>query len=251
MSEDLSIGEDGCIQGLLEILRIPYTGSSVQASAAAMDKITTKRLLAGSGVTMPQDWTWSLGEGLPEGVRYPVVAKTPQGGSTLGIVMVDDEAQLEAALVDHKELDSRVLLEERVDGVEITVAVLDGQALPAVEIVPDSGFFDFEAKYTEGRTTYLVPARISPETLRAAQHAALVAWERLGLSGVVRADFIVREDGTPVFLEVNTIPGMTATSLSPMAADAVGISFEELVDRVARSARLHLARHDGRQELEG
>ncbi len=243
-------GEDGCIQGLLEIMRIPYTGSSVQASAAAMDKITTKRLLADAGIPMPADWTWTAGEPLPEGVTYPVVAKTPQGGSTLGIVMVDDEAGLERALVDLKDFDDRVLLEERVDGIEITVAVLDGQALPAVEIVPDSGFFDFEAKYTEGCTQYIVPARVSDETLRAAQRHALVAWERLGLSGVVRADFIVDPQGVPVFLEVNTIPGMTATSLSPMAAEAVGITFEELVDRVARSARLHLARRDGRQELD-
>ncbi len=244
-------GEDGCVQGLLEILRIPYTGSSVQASAAAMDKITTKRLLGDSGIPMPADWTWSAGDPLPDDVVYPVVAKTPQGGSTLGIQIADDEADLEKALVELRELDSRVLLEEKIEGLEITVAVLDGQALPAVEIVPDSGFFDFEAKYTKGRTDYIVPARISSETLRAAQRHALVAWERLGLSGIVRADFIVADDGTPVFLEVNTIPGMTATSLSPMAANAVGIGFEALVDRVARSARLHLARRDDRQDLDG
>jgi D-alanine-D-alanine ligase len=243
-------GEDGCIQGLLEIMRIPYTGSSVQASAAAMDKITTKRLLAGTGIPMPRDWAWTNGESLPEGVQYPVVAKTPQGGSTLGILMVGDEAELELALVDLAKLDRRVLLEERIEGTEITVAVLDGQALPAVEIVPDSGFFDFEAKYTEGCTQYLVPARISDLSLRAAQSHAVTACELLGLTGIVRVDFIVRTDGTPVFLEVNTIPGMTATSLSPMAAAAVGISFEDLVDRVAQSARLHLVRQDDRQDID-
>ncbi len=244
-------GEDGCVQGLLEIMRIPYTGSSVQASAAVMDKITTKRLLAESGIPMPRDWTWTVGDPVPEGVTFPVVAKTPQGGSTKGIEIASDAAQLAEHLQDLKEYDDRVLIEEMVEGVEITVAVLDGETLPAVEIVPKtaSGIFDYEAKYTKGSTTYVVPARITDDTLRAAQRHSRVAWELLGLSGVVRADFIVREDGTPVFLEVNTIPGMTATSLSPMAANAVGISFEELVDRLARSARVHLSRMDGRQDL--
>ena len=216
-----------------------------------MDKITTKRLLDDTDVPMPADRVWRAGEPLPQDLRLPVVAKTPQGGSTLGLVMCDTRAELERALVDLAPIDDRVLLEEKVEGLEITVAILEGQVLPVVEIVPDSGFFDFEAKYTEGCTTYVVPARISEETARAAQRHALTAWTRLGLGGVARADFIVTDEGIPMFLEVNTIPGMTATSLSPMAAGAVGISFEELVDRLARAARLGLARRDGRQDLDG
>ena len=239
-----AFGEDGCVQGLLEVMRIPYTGSGPKASAVAMDKVTTKRLLADSEVVMPADVVWRQGEGLPD-IPLPVVAKTPRGGSTLGIQMVEDEAGLERALVELGELDDCVLLEQRVSGDEITVAVLDGRALPVVAIVPDSGFFDFEAKYTKGCTTYEVPAtRVSAETQAAAQRHAVTAFERLGLAGIARADFIVDEAGTPWFLEINTIPGMTATSLSPMAAQGVGVSFEELVERVLLGARLRLQRRD-------
>ena len=237
-------GEDGCVQGLLEILRIPYTGSSVHGSAAAMDKSTTKRLLMDTAIQLPQDWLWKAGDPLPEDLLYPIVAKTPEGGSTLGIEICADEESLRAALVRLSDMDDRVLLEAFVAGTEITVAVLDGEALPVVAILPDSGFFDFEAKYTKGATRYVVPAEL-PESVSAKARAdAVLACERLELGGVARADFIVDEKGIPWFLEVNTIPGMTATSLSPMAADAVGLSFPELVERVLLGARLHLKRWD-------
>lgn len=239
-------GEDGCVQGLLEILRIPYTGSSASASAAAMDKITTKRLLLGSGVPMPKDTTWRKGDPIPESVSYPVVAKTPEGGSTIGIQICPDRAALELALEELQEMDDEVLLEDFVEGREITVAVLDGQAMPVVEIVPESGFFDFEAKYTEGSTRYLVPAPLDEEVAEAAQRHAVESYTKMGLSGIARADFIVDAEGIPVFLEINTIPGMTATSLSPMAAAETGISFEELVERVLLGSRLYL---DDRRSL--
>jgi D-alanine-D-alanine ligase len=233
-------GEDGCVQGMLEILRIPYTGSGASASAAAMDKITTKRLLADSGIPMPSDRTWSVGEPLPEGLHYPVVAKTPEGGSTLGLEICANEAELSRALQNLQRMGQEVLLEEFIAGREITVAVLEGEAFPVVEIVPDSGFFDFEAKYTEGRTRYLVPAPLDDEVARSAQTFAKAAYRKMRLSGIARADFIVDETGTPMFLEINTIPGMTATSLSPMAAAEAGIPFEELVEKLLLGARLEL-----------
>ncbi len=239
-----AFGEDGCVQGLLEVMRIPYTGSGPKESAVAMDKVTTKRLLADTDIAMPADAVWRRGDGLPH-IGLPVVAKTPCGGSTLGIAMVDDEAGLERALVELGELDDTVLLEQRIAGDEITVAVLDGRALPVVAIVPESGFFDFEAKYTKGATRYVVPAMLPEDTARLARAGAVTAYQTLGLSGIARADFIVDAQGVPWFLEINTIPGMTATSLSPMAAQAVGVDFDSLVDGLLLRARLHLAPHDG------
>ena len=233
-------GEDGCVQGMLEILRIPYTGTGASASAAAMDKITTKRLLADSGIPMPSDRTWRRGEPAPEGLSFPVVAKTPEGGSTLGLQICADMTELHEALEELQEMGADVLLEDFVQGREITVAVLDGVALPVVEIVPDSGFFDFEAKYTEGKTRYIVPAPLDEEVARASQNFAVIAYQKMRLSGISRADFIVDQSGTPMFLEINTIPGMTATSLSPMAAAEAGISFEELVEKLLLGARLEL-----------
>jgi len=241
-------GEDGCVQGMLEILRIPYTGSGASASSAAMDKIITKRCLEGAGLAMPGDHTWRRGEVLPHGITYPVVAKTPEGGSTLGIQICSDEAHLLEAIEALKEMDDEVLLEDFVAGREITVAVLDGESLPVVEIETDSGFFDFDAKYTKGATRYLVPAPLSKAITMRAQQDAATAYRLMGLHGIARADFIVDEAGVPYFLEINTIPGMTATSLSPMAAEEAGISFEVLVERILLSARLELENRSGLAE---
>jgi len=242
-------GEDGCVQGLLEILRIPYTGSGPSASSFAMDKITTKRLLADSGIPMPSDHTWRIGEPIPSNMSYPVVAKTPEGGSTLGIQICADPQALEAALEELQHMDQEVLLEDFVAGREITVAVLEGVSLPVVEIVPDSGFFDFQSKYTEGMTRYLVPAPLEASVAQAAQKYAAIAYEKMGLKGIARADFIVDSEGTPRFLEINTIPGMTATSLSPMAAAEYGIPFEELVEKLLISADLELKNLSGVAEI--
>lgn len=235
-----AFGEDGCVQGLLEILRIPYTGSSVRGSAVAMDKVATKRMLRGTGIPLPEDRVWRAGEPFPEGLSFPVMAKTPGGGSTIGVYRCEDTGALERALVACKELGEEVLVEQFIAGDEITVAVLSGRALPVVAIVPESGFFDFEAKYTKGRTRYIVPAPIAPAVAAAAQRHAEMAFRTLALSGVARADFIVDSTGTPWFLEINTIPGMTATSLSPMAAGAVGMSYEDLVEALLKDARLHV-----------
>jgi D-alanine-D-alanine ligase len=239
-----SFGEDGCVQGLLEVMRIPYTGSSAAASAMAMDKIATKRLLQGTGVRLPTDHVWRTGDPIPTDVPLPVVAKTPTGGSTIGIYLCHTQSELEAALAACAEMGAEVLLEQMISGEEITVALLDGRALPIVAIRPEEGFFDFEAKYTKGKTEYLVPAPIADSTRDDAQEQARISYRAMNLAGIARADFIVDAKGTPWFLDVNTIPGMTATSLSPMAAGAAGMSFDYLVEHLLRGARLHLDRAD-------
>ena len=234
------LGEDGCVQGLLEVMRIPYTGSGVRGSAIAMDKIATKRMLRGEGIDMPQDRIWRKGDPFPEDLRFPVMAKTPEGGSTLGIRKCMDAGELESGLLYCLDFAPEVLLEEFVEGDEITVAVLAGRPLPVVAIQPESGFFDFEAKYTKGRTRYIVPAPIPAASAARAQAAAQRAYEVLGLDGVARADFILDAQGIPWFLEINTLPGMTATSLSPMAAGQIGMSFEDLVEALLLRARLRV-----------
>lgn len=235
-----ALGEDGCVQGLCEVMRIPYTGSGVRGSAIAMDKIATKRMLRGA-VRMAEDRVWRRGEEFPTALRFPLMVKTPEGGSTLGIRKCHDAAELEAGLLYCMEFADEVLIEEFVQGYEITVAVLEGRALPVVQIVPENEMFDFEAKYTKGKTNYIVPAPIPDAVAAEASAAAVAAYRMLGLAGVARADFIVDADGRPWFLEINTLPGMTETSLSPMAAGVVGMSFEDLVERILQGATLRVA----------
>jgi D-alanine-D-alanine ligase len=229
-------GEDGCVQGLLEVMGIPYTGSAVRASAVAMDKVSTKRAMIGvPGVVMARD-TVVHGPG-PIGLTFPVVVKPANAGSTIGISIVKSPAELDAAVTAARVYDSEILVEEFVEGDEITVAVVDGKAYPVVRILPESGFFDYAAKYTKGMTKYECPAQILPKSFEAAQRAAEAAYVALGCRGLARADFIVRKaDGQPVFLEINTIPGMTPTSLSPMAAKVVGISYPELCEKILVTA---------------
>lgn len=230
-------GEDGCVQGLLEVMGIPYTGSDVRASAVAMDKLATKRALASDrAVVMAADHVVRRGAPMPEGIELPVVVKPLVGGSTIGISIAKTPEELDSGVAAALALHPEVLLEAFVEGEEITVAVVDGRALPVIRIVPESGFFDFEAKYTKGRTRYEVPAEIPPQTAEAATRGAEAAYRGLGCRGLARADFIVSSDGTPIFLEINTLPGMTATSLSPMAAGAQGMSFEDLVEHVLHGA---------------
>lgn len=229
-------GEDGCVQGLLEVMGIPYTGCGVRASAVAMDKIATKRAVAGlPGVRMASDAVVRAGDPLPN-LGFPVICKPAVGGSTIGMSICADAAQLRAGVDTALQLNDEVLVETFVKGDEVTVAVLDGEALPVVAIIPESGFFDFEAKYTKGRTRYEVPAPIPDEVARKCQAAAVAVYKALGCQGLCRSDFLIPGDGDPVFLEINTIPGMTATSLSPMAAGAAGIPFAELVERVLLGA---------------
>jgi D-alanine-D-alanine ligase len=232
-------GEDGCVQGLLEIMGIPYTGSGVRASAVAMDKVATKRALASiPGIVQARDAVWSPGRPAPRDLTFPVVVKPANAGSTIGITKVDSASELAAALELAATLDATVLVEEYVHGEEITAPILDDVALPIVRILPESGFFDYAAKYTKGLTRYECPGIVAAGVGEKAQAAALAAHRALGCSGLTRSDFIVRGDGTPVFLEINTLPGMTATSLSPMAAAVVGMDYGELCERILAGAHL-------------
>jgi len=206
-----------------------------------MDKISTRRMLRDTGVRLPGDRVWRAGDDFPNDITLPVVAKTPTGGSTIGIYMCETAGDLEKALADCQRWGQEILLEDKIVGEEITVAIFNSHPLPVVSIRPHSSrFFDFEAKYTKGQTDYLVPAPLPEAIVKDAQRQALIAYERLGLWGVARADFIVDEQQKSWFLEINTIPGMTATSLSPMAAAAIGMSFETLVEELLLGARLWL-----------
>lgn len=242
-----AFGEDGAVQGLLEVMRIPYTGSGVQASAIAIHKTTTKRLLDGKGVRLPADVSWSPGDPLPT-LPLPLICKTPRGGSTLGILKAHTEQELQTALDQLGALDASVLVEQIIEGEEATCAVLDGRPLPVTLIRPVDQYFDFEAKYTEGKTEYLTPAPLPEAVLADIQAQSKAAYEALGLRGVARADYMVDKQGKAWFLEINTLPGMTATSLSPMAAAADGMDFGSLVEHLLRSATLELRPADGSEQ---
>ncbi|MDT8441654.1 MAG: D-alanine--D-alanine ligase [Desulfuromonadales bacterium] len=234
-------GEDGTVQGLLEIMGIPYTGSGVLASSLAMDKRMTKELLIRHGVSTPAFVSYRHGDDLDVLLHgwqnYPVVVKPAREGSTIGISRVEDRAGLDAGLRTALQHDELALVEEFIDGVELTVAVLDGAALPIIQVVPKDGFYDYQAKYTPGQTEYLLPAPLAAGLTRRVQDAAVAACALLGCRGAARVDFMVR--GDELFcLEVNTIPGMTETSLLPKAAAAAGIDFRDLVLRILDDAGL-------------
>ncbi len=232
-------GEDGTVQGLLEMLDIPYTGSDVLSSALAMDKVASKRMFGACSVPTPPWQVLEPHEG-PGAARLPppLVAKPPRGGSTLGVAVARDAPAVPEAVGRARAVEPRVLLEAFVEGLEITVGVLDAEPLPIVEIRPDSGFYDFESKYTPGRTRYLCPAPLEPGAAARSTEAAVAAYRALGCSGAARVDLRLDPDGAPWVLEVNTIPGMTPTSLLPKAARAAGMSFEDLVERILAGASL-------------
>lgn len=239
-------GEDGCIQGLLEILNIPYTGSSVMTSALAMDKYLTKDIARQEGLATPDSLFYDafveeLDAFLQKfNLRYPVVVKPSREGSTIGIAKVSALAELKAAIQAAAQLDSRVLIEGFVQGREVTVPVLNQEALPVLEVVPKNGFYDYQSKYTPGATTYTCPAQIPEAWTRRVQEDAKRIYRRLGCEGVARADFIFDADGTPYFLEINTLPGMTGTSLVPKSAAVAGMNFGELVEKILDTARLKI-----------
>lgn len=236
-------GEDGCVQGLLESLAIPYTGSGVLASSVGMDKVLSKLvfrtlcLSVTEYVVLPRERLEQVTVAdLPFGL--PCVVKPSGEGSSVGVHLVKDAAGLTAACADAAAFKGEVIVERYVKGKEIQVAVLDGQALGAIEVVPANEFYDYAAKYTAGTTQYFYPARISAAHTRAVMDAAEVAHRGLGCAGVTRTDFILTADGTPYILEVNTLPGMTATSLVPKIAAGNGISFPDLCERLLDTAAL-------------
>ncbi|HEX2265570.1 MAG TPA: D-alanine--D-alanine ligase, partial [Solirubrobacterales bacterium] len=240
-------GEDGTAQELLEILGIPFTGPGVAACARCMDKVAAKRHLRAAGVPTP-DWfafnetafrelgaADALGV-LEERLGFPLVVKPSRGGSALGVKFAAGGGEVPEALVSAFSYDDRVLLERFVEGRELAVSVLGSEPLPVVEAIPaDGDRFDFEARYEIGRTEFVCPAQLSEEDATAVTTAALAAYEELGCSGFSRVDLILGEGG-PQVLEVNAIPGLTDTSLLPQAAEAAGLSFEELVERILELA---------------
>ncbi|MCL5967442.1 MAG: D-alanine--D-alanine ligase [Firmicutes bacterium] len=244
-------GEDGTLQGMLETLGIPYTGSGPLASALAMHKDKAKDILRLNGLLVPEGRGVTVEEvradlpgtvsGLLAAVGIPAVVKPNQGGSSLGVSLVETRDQLQAALREAARQDAYLLVEEKVEGTELTCPVLENEegvpeALPVIEIVPHRGaFFDFASKYESGGADEIVPARIADEVKDACQKAALTAHRAFGCAGFSRTDMIWTERG-PVVLEINTIPGMTPNSLLPRSARAAGIEFSALVDRLVRLA---------------
>lgn len=238
-------GEDGTIQGFLETIRMPYTGSGVRASAIAMHKATAKSLLASRGIPVPTGTVIRAGQTAPTkippaGLRWPLVVKPAAEGSTIGVSIVRKPSEWPAALRRAHRYDCEALAETYIPGHEVTVSVLRGtgkpMALPTIEIVAPGGFYDYAAKYTKGRSRYLCPAPLPDSVNRRVTELAILAYEILGCDGAARVDFRVTPRGRPYVLEVNTIPGMTETSLLPMAAARIGMDYETLTEEILKSA---------------
>ena len=241
-------GEDGHVQALLDFLGIPYTGSGVEASALAMDKHLTKKLLAAEGLPTAAWDIFDLSGGtlplLPGSLDLPLVIKPRFEGSSQGVVIVKTHEQWTSAMLSAAKTYAQIMAEEFLDGREFTVAILGEEALPVIEIVPNADdFYTFDAKYAPGGSTHIVPAKIDEDLAARLQMIALSVHRLLGLRDYSRTDFIVTREGRPQILEINTLPGLTATSLVPDACAAVGISYEALVDRLVGYA---LARRDVR-----
>jgi D-alanine-D-alanine ligase len=230
-------GEDGTVQGLLEIMGIPYTGPGVLGSSAAMDKAIMKFILQASNIPTP-DYVIA-GAGGRIRLKPPFVVKPANEGSTIGISLVHKKKDLPAAMELALKYDRKVVVEEFIAGQEITVAVINGRALPVIEVRPHSGFYDFEAKYTKGMTEYIVPALISRTMAKKAQAVALDVCRRFDLMGCVRIDMLIRED-VPYVIDINTSPGMTETSLVPKAWAYEGRTFDELIEEILSGVSLKI-----------
>lgn len=230
-------GEDGVIQGFLEAVGLPYTGSGVLSSALAMDKGKAKLVYEQNGILTPRSLLLKRGaarlvaEEIAAELGLPCVVKPATEGSALGVFIVDTAEGIDEAIDKAFEIDEELVLESYISGLELTAAVLgndDLTALPLIEIIPTHEFYDFESKYAPGGSKHICPARIDDEAAEAIKELAMAAHKALGCKGVSRSDFILDEQGRPWMLETNTLPGMTSTSLLPDSARAAGISFPEL-----------------------
>lgn len=236
-------GEDGCVQGLLELMQIPYTGSGVLASALAMHKLYSKQAFQSAGLLTAPFKHFRRGEHvaieqLPFGL--PLVVKPVQEGSSVGVSIVKRPEHLAAAVELAFRYDTEILVEEYIKGQEVQVGILDNRPVGAIEIVPKNEFYDFEAKYTDGMAEHIYPARLTPEVYDRALQTGLAAHRCLGCAGYSRVDLLVTDAGDCYILEVNTLPGMTALSLLPeIAAKGAGLSFEALVGNIIETATLH------------
>ena len=241
-------GEDGAIQGFLETLGIPYTGSGVRASAIGMHKVVTKTALEAQGIPVPRGTVvWrgtapALNRILTScKLKLPIVVKPASQGSTIGVTIVRKPSQWKEALRVAHRYDEEAMVEAFIPGHEVTLSLLgsaDGTVtgLPAVEIVAPDGFYDFSAKYEKGRTQYLCPAPLSAAVSREIKALAIRTYQALGCNGAARVDFRITPKGKPYVLEINTVPGMTETSLLPMAAGKAGLSYDALTERILQSA---------------
>jgi D-alanine-D-alanine ligase len=241
------LGEDGTVQGLLELLGLPYTGSGVLASALCMDKVRAGKVMAGAGLHVPEFEELESKDGVSADVverlvarlGLPMVIKPVREGSTIGLTIASNADDVATGLLLAGRYDRRVIAQRFAAGTEITVGVLatpELQVLPTLEIVSDNPVYDYDAKYTAGKSHHIIPARIPEAARAAASDAAGRAFTELGCSGMGRVDIIVDASGTPWLLEINTVPGLTELSLLPDAARAAGISFEQLCQRLVDHA---------------
>ncbi len=243
-------GEDGTIQGLLELLGFPYTGSGVLASALAMNKVMTKKILLSEGIETAPFQVFTRQEAERKGLaqiaseiiaylNVPVVVKPACQGSTIGVSVARNQKELISAVAFALQYDDTSFAEKFVEGVEVTASILgteDPQVLPLIEIISETGFYDYKAKYSAGLSRHIIPARISSHVAQKVEAIALRTYQALNCRHFARIDFMISNDEIPYVLEVNTIPGMTATSLFPDAAQAAGISFSELISRLVEEA---------------
>lgn len=237
-------GEDGTVQGLLELLKIPYTGASVLASAIGIDKVITKIIWQQNGILTPK-FQIIRDETEKRLLDFPLVVKAPREGSTIGVFIVNNEEEYFSAITEVFKLDDSALLEEYVKGMELTVSIIDDIVLTPIEIRPKKGFYDFHSKYTKGETEYIIPPNCEERTIQELMNLGKKAFDAIRCSGAARVDFILTENGIPFALEINTIPGMTETSLLPKAASYRGISFPDLVELILKRAKLHNLYKDG------
>lgn len=228
-------GEDGCVQGLLEVMGIPYTGSGVKASALAMDKIAAKKVMACHGISIPRSYQAEK----PSSIRFPVIVKPASQGSAIGVSIVRKKTELKKAFDAAKKFGGGILIEQFIEGRELTVSILDGNVLPIIEIRPKEGFYDYKAKYTKGMTDFVVPAKISKPVEKKVAKEALGAYEALDCKGAARVDVMLDKKGAPYVLEVNTIPGMTELSLFPRSAASAGMDYGAVVERMLKGAGLN------------
>jgi D-alanine-D-alanine ligase len=238
-------GEDGTMQALLDLAGMKYTGSGMLASALAMDKAKAKKLAEMENIITPR-WRLlrveknpdfrELAEQILDDFTPPIIVKPNNSGSTVGLTLVKDKGSLASALKSAFDISRDILIEEYIKGREITVAVLGGEPLPPVEIIPSNELYDYQCKYTKGKSQYICPAEIAAEVAQQARQDAVKAYELIGCSGLARIDFILDSRNCLYFLEVNTIPGMTELSLAPMAAREAGIDFDELIERLCHMA---------------
>ncbi len=250
------LGEDGCVQGLLELLGIPYTGSSVLSSALAMDKLKSKELFRLHNVPTPPYYVFDQRQSTADieevhgSFGFPVIVKPRREGSSIGVSRAGNPSELSEAVELAQAFDQSVLVERFINAREVAVGILDGRVLGAIEIAPKSGIYDFASKYTPGMTDYFMPARLEPARYRNVLNLAQRAAEALDTSGAVRVDLLVTEGQNEYVLEVNTLPGMTPTSLLPKIAGAAGFSFGELCSAILERAKLHTHKPEPRSAVQ-